>query len=95
MATDEQGPMKSQTFPYGFKYFDLISFKSSRWLDAKFKRSKNDFYENLKDELKWVKDMKFIVKAIQIDDANLYNSPEYNEILIKNDVQEKRTTTPR
>jgi hypothetical protein len=43
VATDDKGPFRVESFSGHYKYFDLFSFKSSRWLSVLFKKKKKEF----------------------------------------------------
>ncbi len=94
IATDDYGPFKVESFPDKWRYFDLFSFKSSRWLEVRFKRFKNDFYNNFEDVIEWTKYLDSgSIKRIQSDNAGLYEGKEMLEILRRERIQYGSSTS--
>ena len=90
MATDSKGPFSFKSRS-GYYYFDLFSFKKSRWLSVKFKARKNEVYKNIKEVLLDVEKLGYKVKHIQTDDDAMYRSNEFIQILDDNKIL-KRTS---
>jgi hypothetical protein len=91
VSTDDKGPFRVESFSGHYKYFDLFSFKSSRWLSVLFKKKKNEFYDNLKQIIFDCSVMKEEIQEIQTDDAELYKSVDMNIILRDAKIKQRYT----
>jgi hypothetical protein len=76
-----------------YKYFDLFSYKSSHWMSARFKKTKDEVYKNIVAEINQVGAYGFEIKQLQTDDDAVYRSEEMKKILDEYGIN-KRTTVP-
>ena len=93
VATDGKGPFSIETWNGRFRYFDLFAFRSSHWITVKFKRNKDQFYENFEDVLQEVYNLGYETHYMQTDDDALYRSQRCQELLEKYHLN-KRTSVP-
>jgi hypothetical protein len=91
VATDDKGPFRVESFSGHYKYFDLFSFKSSRYLSVLFKRKKDDLYDNFKQIIYNCDLMNEKISEIQTDDAELYKSIDMNISLRDSKIMQRYT----
>jgi hypothetical protein len=89
MATDDKGPFQVESISDKYKYLDLFAFKSSRWLEVRFKRSKDGFYENLEDIISTVALHDDKIKEMQSDHFTLYESKKTKDILAREAINQR------
>ena len=84
---DDKGPFSVRSIN-NYIRFDLFSWRSSRWLEVKFKKTKNDFFQHLKDVIvhKEVRGQK--VLRMQTDsDYLLYDNAEVRQWLTERGIE--------
>jgi hypothetical protein len=89
MATDDKGPFQVESISDKYKYLDLFAFKSSRWLEVRFKRSKDGFYDNLENIISTVAFHDDKIKEMQSDHFTLYESKKTKDILSREGILQR------
>jgi hypothetical protein len=90
LATDDKGPFSVKTI-HGYVRFDLFSFRSSKYLVAKFKRHKSDFLANLQDVVRFAEMADQTVRVLQTDD----DEKMYGSLIVRRWCEKKRIALHR
>jgi hypothetical protein len=93
VATDSKGPFSTQSHFGHYKYFDLFSYKTSQWMSVRFKKTKDEVYKNVLDEINQIGAYGYQIKHLQTDDDSLYRSDQMKKIISDYGIN-KRTTVP-
>ena len=93
LHSDSKGPFSVRSWQQQYRYFELYLFIPSYYIIIKFKRLKDEFYENFQDVMKEVEKIGHQVKFFQTDDEDIYSSKKCRELLDLYKLN-KRTSTP-
>jgi ribonuclease HI len=93
VATDSKGPFSTESQFGRYKYFDLFSYRSSHWMSVRFKKTKDQVYQNLRDEINQARAFGHEIRRLQTDDDSVYRSEEMKKILNEFGIN-KKTSVP-
>ena len=87
LATDDKGPFSVRTIHHYIR-FDLFSWRSSHWLEVRFKKAKTEFFQHLQAVImhKIARDYK-VLKLQTDSDETMYNTEEVRQFLAEHGIE--------